>query len=140
MSSIDCGRSLGFLAIIFFNSCVISAVGSLTVYPMAGGPEGGASHARADLFRGQTWLLCPENSDADATARVSPRFDATGFGAPTYARLSLDTAPEIARGADDEGELGVYHDQWQALRIADLRSRLLEFTPAGLEIDTRFAT
>ncbi len=39
-------------------------------HPMAGGPEGGASRARADLFRGQTWLLCPENSDVDAVLRV----------------------------------------------------------------------
>lgn len=39
-------------------------------HPMAGGPEGGAAQARADLFQGQTWLICPENSDADAVARV----------------------------------------------------------------------
>ena len=39
-------------------------------HPMAGGPEGGARLARAELFEGQTWLLCPENSDADALARV----------------------------------------------------------------------
>jgi prephenate dehydrogenase len=39
-------------------------------HPMAGGPEGGAALARPDLFRGQTWLLCPENSDLDALARV----------------------------------------------------------------------
>jgi prephenate dehydrogenase len=39
-------------------------------HPMAGGPEGGAALARADLFRGQTWLLCPENSDEDALMRV----------------------------------------------------------------------
>jgi prephenate dehydrogenase len=39
-------------------------------HPMAGGPEGGAVRARAELFQGQTWLLCPENSDADAVARV----------------------------------------------------------------------
>ena len=39
-------------------------------HPMAGGPEGGVELARADLFRGQTWLLCPENSDPDAVARV----------------------------------------------------------------------
>lgn len=35
-------------------------------HPMAGGPEGGAALARADLFQQQTWLLCPENSDPDA--------------------------------------------------------------------------
>jgi prephenate dehydrogenase len=39
-------------------------------HPMAGGPDGGAAHARAALFRAQTWLLCPENSDADALSRV----------------------------------------------------------------------
>lgn len=39
-------------------------------HPMAGGPEGGAGQARADLFRGQTWLVCPEHSDADAVAQV----------------------------------------------------------------------
>jgi prephenate dehydrogenase len=39
-------------------------------HPMAGGAEGGAALARADLFQQQTWLLCPENSDADAVARV----------------------------------------------------------------------
>lgn len=39
-------------------------------HPMAGGPEGGAGQARADLFRGQTWLICPENSAPDAVAAV----------------------------------------------------------------------
>jgi prephenate dehydrogenase len=39
-------------------------------HPMAGGPEGGAAQARAELFQAQTWLLCPENSDADALNRV----------------------------------------------------------------------
>lgn len=39
-------------------------------HPMAGGPEGGAALARADLFQQQTWLLCPENSEPEALARV----------------------------------------------------------------------
>ena len=39
-------------------------------HPMAGGPEGGAALARADLFQHQTWLLCPEHSDPDALAVV----------------------------------------------------------------------
>jgi prephenate dehydrogenase len=56
-------------------------------HPMAGGPEGGASQARADLFRGQTWLLCPENSDADATARVESLIRLVGANS---VHLSLD--------------------------------------------------
>jgi prephenate dehydrogenase len=47
-------------------------------HPMAGGPEGGAAQARADLFRDQTWLLCPENSDADAVARVESLISLVG--------------------------------------------------------------
>ena len=39
-------------------------------HPMAGGPEGGAEHARANLFRGRSWLLCTEGSDADAVGTV----------------------------------------------------------------------
>jgi len=39
-------------------------------HPMAGGPEGGAALARADLFQQQTWLICPEHSDPDALERV----------------------------------------------------------------------
>jgi len=35
-------------------------------HPMAGAPEGGIDLARADLFRGRRWLLCPGESDADA--------------------------------------------------------------------------
>jgi prephenate dehydrogenase len=47
-------------------------------HPMAGGPEGGAGQARADLFRGQTWLLCPENSDGDAVERVESMISLVG--------------------------------------------------------------
>jgi prephenate dehydrogenase len=39
-------------------------------HPMAGGPEGGAALARADLFQQQTWLLCPEGCEPDALGRV----------------------------------------------------------------------
>ena len=39
-------------------------------HPMAGGPEGGAAFARADLFQQQTWLLCPEGVEPEALARV----------------------------------------------------------------------
>lgn len=47
-------------------------------HPMAGGPEGGAGQARAELFRGQTWLLCPEDSDPDAVERVQSLISLVG--------------------------------------------------------------
>ncbi|MBN2192571.1 MAG: prephenate dehydrogenase/arogenate dehydrogenase family protein [Polyangiaceae bacterium] len=39
-------------------------------HPMAGAPVGGLVHARADLFAGKRWILCPEGCDADALAVV----------------------------------------------------------------------
>jgi prephenate dehydrogenase len=39
-------------------------------HPMAGAPEGGLAHARADLFQGRPWILCPEARDRDAVERV----------------------------------------------------------------------
>jgi prephenate dehydrogenase len=40
-------------------------------HPMAGAPEGGIDLARPDLFRGRRWILCPEQSDADAVDAVA---------------------------------------------------------------------
>ncbi|HEY1425696.1 MAG TPA: hypothetical protein VGF50_03410 [Caulobacteraceae bacterium] len=65
------------------------------------------------------------------TLRVEPKFDSVRYGTPTYARLSLDTAPEIAAGASDLSEMGAYHDLYQPQRAANLAQRLSEFTPAG---------
>jgi prephenate dehydrogenase len=39
-------------------------------HPMAGGPQGGLANARADLFRGQSWLLCSEGSALEAVRTV----------------------------------------------------------------------
>jgi prephenate dehydrogenase len=47
-------------------------------HPMAGGPSAGVAQARAELFRGRRWLLCPERSDADALARVEHLVRALG--------------------------------------------------------------
>lgn len=56
-------------------------------HPMAGGPDGGARFARAELFEGQNWLLCPENSDPDALARVEELVRLVGANS---VHLSLD--------------------------------------------------
>lgn len=77
---------------------------------------------------------------AAATLRVKPRFTSTRYGHPAYAQLALDVAPEIARGADDESEMGAYHDLFAPQRLANLRARLDEYTPAGMESGITFAT
>ncbi|HET8629677.1 MAG TPA: hypothetical protein VFL91_19840, partial [Thermomicrobiales bacterium] len=76
----------------------------------------------------------------DAAARVRPDFVSTRYGTPTYCRLADTCAEEIRRGADDESELGVYHDLFQPQREANLRTRLAEYTPAGAEAGIVFVS
>jgi hypothetical protein len=63
--------------------------------------------------------------------RVTPEFNSTRYGTPTYCQLSLECATEIVTGASDESEMGVFHDLYQPQRMANLATRLTEYTPAG---------
>ena len=58
---------------------------------------------------------------------------------PVYARLARATAAEIAQGASDLSEMGVYHDLYQPQRLANLNQRLSEFTPAGTDAAVIYA-
>lgn len=71
--------------------------------------------------------------------RVIPRFESTRFGAPAYCQLDHCCAPEISRGADDESEMGAFHDLFLPQRVANLRARLDRSTPAALETGIIFA-
>lgn len=71
--------------------------------------------------------------------RVRPRFTSTRYGHAAYCQLACDCADEIKRGADDESEMGAFHDLYQPQREANLRVRLDEFTPAGIEAGVLFA-
>jgi hypothetical protein len=82
----------------------------------------------------------PEPSDAELDAakrseedRVRPQFNSRRYGTPTYCQLAHACAGEIVQGADDESEIGVFHDLYQPQRAANLRARLDEYTPAGME-------
>ncbi|WP_144109687.1 hypothetical protein [Paraburkholderia sp. BCC1886] len=67
---------------------------------------------------------------ADAAVRVRPIFNDVRYGSPTYCQLAGDCAPEILQGADDESEMGVFHDLYQPQRMANLLARLSGFVPA----------
>jgi hypothetical protein len=72
--------------------------------------------------------------------RVRPQFNSERYGKPAYAQLASTCAEEITRGADDESEMGVYHDLFQPQRAANLRARLNDFTPAGMNVGIIFAS
>jgi hypothetical protein len=70
----------------------------------------------------------------DGAAAVNvPHFVSLRFGSPAYARLAGGTPDGIARGAEDESEMGVYRRQYEPQRHADLLTRLDEYLRVGLE-------
>jgi hypothetical protein len=79
-------------------------------------------------------------SDADEQAvldrvrrRVRPEYTSEQYGQPAYLQLSLGGPMEIATGAEDGAEMGAYAHLKQPQREANLRVRLREYLPFGLE-------
>ncbi|MCW5842002.1 MAG: hypothetical protein KIT77_12205 [Caldilinea sp.] len=67
-----------------------------------------------------------------ADAGVRPQFTSLLYGEPGYAQLRATCPAEIRRGADDEAEMGVFHDLYQPQREANLRIQLDEYMRFGL--------
>jgi hypothetical protein len=97
--------------------------------------------ATADLVQ-KEHLSAPERDvlQQSERSRVEPEFEGTLYGTPTYSRLTQTTADEIRRGADDESEIGVFHDLFEPQWDANLRARLDEHTPAGLDVGIIYAS
>jgi hypothetical protein len=66
-------------------------------------------------------------------AGAQPIFFSLRYGAPGYAKLLAATPNAIRRGADDGGEMGAFHFLLAPLRESDLRIRMAEYLPVGLE-------
>jgi hypothetical protein len=116
------------------------APGSATPRRISCQPDGVVSEVDDRVAQGKLPRHDRERVREAEIARVAPVFDSIRFGDPAYGRLIEPAPEELTRGAHDEGELGAYHDRWQRLRTNDLRRRLHEFSPAGIEIDILFAT
>lgn len=66
-------------------------------------------------------------------ARIRPVFTDLRYGQPAYAQLALSCPVEIRTGADDESEMGAFHELYQPRRETNLRVRLDEYLRFGLE-------
>jgi hypothetical protein len=69
-----------------------------------------------------------------------PLFYSLQYGDPGYCKLLPSTDDAIRRGADDDGEMGAFHFVLAPLREDDLRARLQEYLPAGLEFGIFYQT
>ncbi len=75
-----------------------------------------------------------------AALRVRPQLTSVRYGQPGYCQLAPTCPPEIRRGAEDEGEMGVYNFVQQEARLGLLRTALQEYLRVGLEAGTFFVT
>ncbi len=66
-------------------------------------------------------------------SRVRPQFTDTDYGRPGYTQLTTATAPEIAAGAADGSEIGVWCHLMNPQRADNLRAALDEYLRFGLE-------
>ena len=82
----------------------------------------------------------PPDETPAAAARLRPRLTSLRHGDPGYCQLTLDTPPEIRRGAEDESEMGAFSSLRQPQREDALRIRLEEYLRVGLEAGILFAT
>lgn len=72
--------------------------------------------------------------------RVRPVFTSLRYGDAAYCQLSHACAVEITTGADDQVEMGAFHNLYQPRREANLRAALNEYLRFGLEAGIFYAS
>jgi hypothetical protein len=82
---------------------------------------------------------CQPENESDAL-RVRPQFTSLAYADPGYGQLALRTALQIRTGADDEAEMGAFHELYQPQRETNLRIRLDEYLRFGLEAGPFYVT
>ena len=73
-------------------------------------------------------------------ARVRPAFTALRYGRPGYGQLGSFCPAEIRTGAEDESEMGIFHDVFAPQRENNLKIRLQEYLRFGLEAGIFYST
>jgi hypothetical protein len=82
---------------------------------------------------------CQPEQESDAL-RVKPQFTSLAYGDPGYGQLASRTDPQIRKGADDEAEMGAFHELYEPQRGTNLRIRLDEYLRFGLEAGSFYVT
>lgn len=94
----------------------------------------------AQFKRGDITAAERDSLKSAESLRVEPDFNSVRYGSPTYCQLSDFCAQEIVRGAEDESEMGVFHNLYQPQRADNLRARLNQYMVAGMDVGIIFAS
>jgi hypothetical protein len=76
----------------------------------------------------------------DVALWMKPSFTSSRYSHPAYAQLRERSPVQIRRGAEDESEMGVFHDVYAPQREINLRVRLDEYLPFRLEAGIFYVT
>lgn len=72
--------------------------------------------------------------------RLRPGFTSVQYGKPAYGQLALTCPAQIRTGAENGAEMGAFNQLEQPQREANLRLRLDEYMPFGLEAGLIYVT
>lgn len=70
---------------------------------------------------------------AETELAVAPEYTSGSYGQPAWLQLHRSVGPEICEGSEDGAEMGMWCHLKQPQRAANLRLRVQEYLPFGLE-------
>ncbi|MBN9559407.1 MAG: hypothetical protein J0H14_01600 [Alphaproteobacteria bacterium] len=76
---------------------------------------------------------CLPGANTSLEYALAPQFVSLRYGSPSYALLSGDCPVAVWQGADDESQIGAYHLLYETQGVGNLRTRIDEYLPFGLE-------
>jgi hypothetical protein len=95
-----------------------------------------------EAFRRNPLLTVAEQMEITSVIQnwLVPSFTAHNYGSPFYAQLHLGCPVQVRTGAEDGSEMGVFSQVKQAQRESNLKIRLQEYLPFGLEAGIIYQT
>jgi hypothetical protein len=96
----------------------------------------------ADALKQNPQLTAAEQSEITSSVQgwLQPSFKAINYGSPFYAQLTLGCPMQIRTGAEDGSEMGAFSQLKQPQRESNLKIRLQEYLPFGLEAGIIYVT
>ena len=105
-------------------------------------PELEIEQELSDALRRNPALTALEQAEIRSVIEgwLVPSFKAGAYGSPYYAQLHLGCPVQLRTGAEDESEMGVFSHLKQPQRESNLKIRLREYLPFGLEAGIIYVT
>lgn len=134
-------RSLGYASEVIFDAAVTSQRTQVGCVRFSWVPFDAITPVR---YRCQPDIALDDADDATTRSRVQtrlrPRYTSRVYGQPGYAQLGTTTAAELKTGGANGSEMGAFNRLREPQREANLRLRLDEYLPAGLEASLIYVT